>query len=136
MITGKGRPAQRGTKRRRISNHMWGGSRFYTNRAIEFIDKVRSPNPVITSRKRFQIFGNSRSDHSVKNLRADAVDFDLIEDHDAATKLAKHLGWGGTGQIPDFSTWTTERKGKRYQHQVIAKDHGTGPHLHYGLHRI
>lgn len=135
MIAGTGRPAKRNTRRRRLSNRMWGGSRFYTNRAIEFVDQIRG-RPRITSRKRFELFGNPGSDHFIGNRNADAVDFALVDDHDAATRLAKHLGWGGAGPFPDFATWTTTRNGQRFQHQAIAGTHGTGPHLHYGVHRI
>lgn len=136
MISGTGRPARRNSRRRRLSNRMWGGSRFFTNRAIEHVDKIRS-RPRITSRKRVSPFGNARSDHYVGNWAADAVDFALIDDHDAATSLARHLGWRGTQPtFPDYATWTSTRDGKRFQHQLIAGDHGTGPHLHYGVHRV
>jgi hypothetical protein len=120
---------------------MWGGSRFYTNRAIEFIDSIRSPNPAINSRKRFATFGNPGSDLHVSQIRADAVDFNLVEDHDAATKLARHFGWRGSGTFPDYGTFTTQRKvwplGRvhTFRHQIIAGTHGTGPHLHHGVER-
>lgn len=136
MITGTGRPAKRNSRRRKLSNRRWGGSRFFTNRAIEHVDKIRS-RPRITSRKRWGLFGNPGSDHFIGNRNADAVDFALIDDHAAATSLARHLGWRGKqAEFPDFGTWTSTRNGRRYQHQLIAGTHGTGPHLHYGVHRI
>ena len=57
MIAGTGRPPKRNTRRRRRSNATWAGSRFFTNRAIEHIDRIRN-RPSITSRKRLTAFGN------------------------------------------------------------------------------
>jgi hypothetical protein len=115
---------------------MWGGSRYFTNRAIEFIDSVRSPNPRITSRKRLTAFGNPGSDHWVANRQADAVDFGLVSDHEAKNELAQRFHFPGHGAVPDFATWTTKHDGHTYRHQVIAGTHGTGPHLHYGCRRV
>ena len=135
MIAGTGRPPKRSTRRRRRSNARWAGSRFFTNRAIEHIDRIRN-RPTITSRKRLTAFGNPQSDHWIRNRTADAVDFALVNDHAAATSLARRLGWDGGGTFPDFGTWTTTRDGATYHHQLIAGTHGTGPHLHYGVRRV
>ena len=135
-VAGTGRPAPRGSGRRARSDKMWGGSRYYTNRAIEFIDSIKSPNPGIASRKRVSPFGNRGSDHFVGNIRADAVDFRLANDQQAATRLAKRFHWTGKGPFPSFATWRTRHNGKVYQHQLIWTTHGTGPHLHYGVHVV
>ena len=99
MIAGTGRPPKRNTRRRRRSNATWAGSRFFTNRAIEHIDRIRN-RPTITSRKRLTAFGNPKSDHWIRNRTADAVDFALVNDHAAGTSLARRLGWDGGGTFP------------------------------------
>lgn len=132
MIAGKGRPPKRHTRRRRLSNRMWGGCRFYTNRAIEAVDR-RIP---ITSRKRFELFGNRGSDHFFLNRRADAVDRGAANSRSNAVRIARACGHPNPEAVTDFGTWTTSRNGRRFQHQLIWSTHGTGPHLHYGVHRL
>ena len=132
MITGTGRPPARGTRRRRLSNWMWGGSRFYTNLAIE---AVRRDIPV-TSRKRFVSFGNRGSDHFYLNVRADAVDRGVANSRANAVRIARACAHPNPEAVTDFGTWTTTRNGRRFQHQAIWSTHGTGPHLHYGVHRV
>ncbi len=130
--TGTGRPPRRGTRRRKLSNRMWGGARFYTNRAIEAV----SATIPVTSRKRWELFGNPGSDHYAGNVRADAVDRGTTNNRDAAVLVARACGHPNPPAVRDFGTWTTVRKGKTYQHQLIWSTHGTGPHLHYGVHRV
>lgn len=136
-LDGTGRPPARGTRRRELSDKFWAGSRYFTNRAIEHIDGIRN-RPAINSRKRLTAFGNPRSDHWVANKTADAVDFGLVSDSHAATRLAKRFGWSGSGTFPSFGTFVAENKqnGKLYRIQIIWTTHGTGPHLHFGVKRI
>ena len=131
-LTGTGFPPPRGTRRRRLSNRMWGGCRFYTNRAIEAVDR----DIPITSRKRFESFGNLGSDHFFLNLRADAADRGVANSRSNAVRIARATGHPNPDNVTDYGTWTTTRNGRRFQHQLIWSTHGTGPHLHYGVHRI
>jgi hypothetical protein len=135
-LAGTGRPAPRGTARRRRSDKFWAGSRYFTNLAIEHIDGIRD-RPAINSRKRLTTLGNPASDHFVGNVTADAVDFNLVNDQRAATRLAKRFGWRGAGEFPSFGTFTaTNPRGRKYRIQIIWTTHGTGPHLHFGVKRI
>lgn len=131
-LTGTGWPPQRHTRRRRLSNAMWGGSRFYTNRAIEAVPRAVP----VTSRKRFEPFGNRGSDHFYLNVRADAVDRGIANSRTYAYLIAKACGHPDPDRVVDYGTWTTRRNGRRFQHQLIWSTHGTGPHLHYGVHRV
>lgn len=131
-VVGKGWPPKRFTRRRRVSNKMWGGCRYYTNRAIEAVPRVVP----ITSRKRFDAFGNRGSDHFYLNVRADAVDRGISNSRVNAIWIARACGHPSPAHITDYGTWTTTRHGRRYQHQLIWSTHGSGPHLHYGVHRI
>lgn len=135
MIAGTGRPPKRGTRRRRRSDRMWAGSRYFTNRAIEHIDAIRD-RPAVTSRKRLTAFGNPSSDHWIANRTADAVDFALNSDQRAATRLAKAVGWTGRGEFTSFGSFTVGHGGRSYRIQIIWTTHGTGPHLHLGVRRL
>jgi hypothetical protein len=130
-LTGTGWPPPRNTLRRRLSNAMWGGSRFYTNRAIEAVSR----SIPITSRKRWQTFGNPGSDHFAGNLLADAVDRGVANSRANAVRIARACGHPNPSGVMDFGTWTTRRNRRTYVHQLIWSTHGTGPHLHYGVHR-
>lgn len=136
-LDGTGRPPRRGTRRRARSDRFWAGSRYFTNRAIEHIDAIKDPNPAVTSRKRLTAFGNPSSDHWVANVTADAVDFGLVNDQRAATRVAKALGWAGTGEFPSFGRFWRKHptNGQWYRIQIIWTTHGTGPHLHVGVRR-
>lgn len=128
------RPPRRGTRRRRISNRLWGGSRFLTNRVIEYVNSQTSKAPV-TSRKRWELFGNPGSDHYRGNRSADAVDFGIAN----ATWLRDAIShrFGGPKTLPDFGTFIAkDQKGRSYRVQVISGTHGTGPHLHVGVKRL
>ena len=54
--------------RQRISDRLWGGSRAVTNEIIHIVgDRAE-----VTSRKRWELFGNPNSDHYVGKRNADA----------------------------------------------------------------
>jgi hypothetical protein len=107
----------------------WGGSRAVTNEIIRHMEKIR-PGVVVTSRKRWETFGNPSSDHYMGNKTADAVDFALANDYGAARQLAARMG-GSWGQ--DYGSFHVKRNGKWFRVQLIAGTHGTGPHLHAGV---
>lgn len=119
----------------RRENARWGGSRAVTNEVIDIVgDRAE-----VTSRKRPWWHrlsrANSGSDHNGANKTADAVDFGIAEAYDLAREIADKLGAPGewTG---DYDSFEVVRDGVRYRVQMIAGDHGTGPHLHVGVRRI
>ena len=130
MVTKRGRQL----KARRVSDRRWGGSRYYTNRAHEVVGGRFAR----TSRKRPSWHPLSRanpgSDHNMGNAGADASDYATVENHGLKNEISRANG--GPNTVADFQTWTTQRGGHTYVHQLIAGTHGTGPHLHYGVHRI
>lgn len=121
------------TKRRRRSNNRWGGSRRITNEIIGIV----GARARVTSRKRWELFGNPGSDHYRGNLTADAVDFGIATAYSLAREIAKKLGgeWSG-----DYDSFTVSRRhrgqDRNYRVQIIAGTHGTGPHLHVGVKRV
>ena len=121
----------RGTKRQR-SDRRWGGSRYFTNRINDIVQR-RHPGTRVTSRKRPVLLGNLGSDHNLFNRDADAIDHALVDDH--ATKNAISRELGGPAELPDFGTFeaVNPQNGKTYRIQLIAGTHGTGPHHHSGV---
>jgi hypothetical protein len=100
-----------------------------TNEVVRIVNGRAS----ITSRKRWETFGNPSSDHYMRNLFADAVDFATVENHGLKNEIARRLG--GPHQVDDYENFFIHRKGKRFRVQIIAGTHGTGPHLHVGVSR-
>jgi hypothetical protein len=120
-------------KRRRYRRLAWGRSRGVTNRIIDIVRELH-PNVKVTSRKRVELFGNPGSDHHVSQLRADAVDFDLVEAHVTADKISQRLG--GPWNVVDYQRFNIRHNGRTFRIQLIAGVHGTGPHLHVGVRRV
>lgn len=119
-------------KRRRYRSPLWAYSRGVTNRVIDIVREIH-PNVRITSRKRWETFGNPDSDHHRLRLTADAVDFNLREAHETADKISRRLG--GPWNIQDYERFNIVHNGRTYRIQIIAGTHGTGPHLHVGVKR-
>jgi len=117
-------------RRATVSDRLWGGSRTVTNEVIRIV----GARARITSRKRVVTFGNPGSDHHVSQLTADAVDFDARNAHGLADEISQRLG--GPRDIADYQRFTIRRNGRDYRVQIIAGEHGTGPHLHVGVRRI
>lgn len=113
----------------KLSGRRWGGSRQVTNEIIRIVDG-RAP---ITSRKRWELFGNPGSDHYRGNKSADAVDFGIDSAFWLAEEIARKLGGSWDG---DYDSFTVVRGNKQFRVQLIAGTHGTGPHLHTGVARI
>ena len=135
-LTGTGWPPRRGTLRRRLSNRKWGGSRFYTNRAIEAVSRRKR----ITSRKRWSLFGNPGSDHFAGNLLADAGP----RGHQRPRRGREHRPClrpprpRERPRLRYLGHLPAHPQGGRvhtFVHQLIWSNHGTGPHTHYGVHR-
>lgn len=119
--------ARRKRLRRQRSDAQWGGARAVTN---EIIDIVNGRAPV-TSRKRWEMFGNPDSDHYRGKKNADAVDFGIAEAHDLKNEISQRLG--GPRELADYGSFFVERNGQTFRVQLIAGTHGTGPHLHAGV---
>jgi hypothetical protein len=111
-------------------NAQWGGARQVTNEIIGIVNG-RAP---VTSRKRWELFGNPSSDHYRGNKDADAVDFGIAEAHWLKNEISRRLG--GPSELADGGTFVIVRGGKTFRVQIIAGTHGTGPHLHVGVKRI
>lgn len=132
-ITGIGRPPRPGTRRRRLSNRMWGGSRYWTNRAIDAVPRMR-----ITSRKRAVVLGGNRaSDHNVFNLTADAVDLATTTGGDNARRIARALGITNytTGNFNHYFVKRT-RFSRTYRVQILWAVRGHFDHVHVGVRRV
>jgi len=126
----------RGVKRRVqqrehwLSNQLWGGSRYWTNRIIRIVDGRAG----VTSRKRTETYGNPGSDHHVSQTVADAVDFATANNHALKDEISRRLG--GPPHPSDYQDFYLRRRFRTYRIQAIAGTHGTGPHLHYGVRRV
>ena len=127
-------------RRDRYRDKRWGGCRGLTNRIIDIAVDVTKPRGVpkrawriylVSSRKRWALFGNPGSDHYRGNRTADAVDFRLVNDSVTRDKIMRRLGV--TEKILDYGNYVAEHNGRRFRVQPIAQQHGTGPHLHVGV---
>lgn len=111
-------------------NARWAHCRGVTNEVIGIVGgRAR-----VTSRKRWEIFGNPGSDHYRGNKTADAVDFGIAEAHSLKNEISRKLG--GPAILPDYGSFITTRDGRQFRVQIIAGKHGTGPHLHVGVKRV
>ena len=117
-------------RRRQISDRLWGGSRYFTNRIIAIVGD-RAP---VTSRKRWATFGNPGSDHHRSQRLADAVDFGIADAHALKNEISRKLG--GPDPVDDYEHFHLKHGGRTYRLQLIAGTHGTGPHLHAGARKI
>lgn len=128
--------------RKRYRRPEWAFCRGVTNRIIDIVVDIKHPNwgPVrkrayriwvVSSRKRWELFGNPDSDHYRGNKTADAVDFRLAEDFATRDRVMRRLGV--SGPIVDYGHYWITHNGGRFRVQPIAGTHGTGPHLHFGV---
>lgn len=120
-------------KRLRYRSPLWAHCRGVTNRVIDIVNDEMGRKVGITSRKRWELFGNPSSDHYRGNVTADAVDFALVEAHELADKISRRLG--GPQNIQDYEHFYITHNKRRFRIQIIAAQHGTGPHLHVGVKR-
>lgn len=107
----------------------WGGSESVGREIEWFVEEKLGRGNVSGSEKRVETYGNPGSDHHVSQTNAFAIDFLLVNDYDAATRIAAYFGvdWAG-----DYSAFYVKRGGNTFRIQIIAGTHGTGPHLHVG----
>jgi len=83
------------------------------------------------SEKRSETYGNPTSDHHVSQVWAFAGDFPPSVA--GAIRIAKGLGIGYNGYADDYKLYYIYREGRQIRVQIIASNHGTGPHVHSGL---
>jgi hypothetical protein len=113
------------------SDRLWGGSRYFTNRAIE-----AAAGYTVTSRKRASVLnGNTGSDHNIWNVTADAVDFGTFNGADLAHELADLFGIEGysTG---NFNSYFVTHNGHAYRIQILWAVEGHFNHVHLGARRV
>lgn len=126
--------------RDRYRDSRWAYCRGVTNRIIDIAVDVTKPKLtpkrawriyLVSSRKRWALFGNPSSDHYRGNKTADAVDLRLANDSATRDKIMRRLGV--EGPIRDYGAYTVAHNGRSFRVQPIAQQHGTGPHLHMGV---
>lgn len=107
----------------------WGGAEDILK--LEVVPVAERMGRYITSGKRSETFGNPSSDHYVGNTTASARDFQ--PGVDLAIAIAKQLGIGYYGYGQDYQSFYISRAGRTFRVQIIASNHGTGPHVHVGV---
>lgn len=109
----------------------WGGGRKIMQKEVWPIVKAAGISP--TSGKRKETFGNPSSDHYWLNIWAFAKDYATASNERLAQRIRSKLTPGQTHH--DYESFYFTRYGCRFRGQIIASDHGTGPHLHVGIKR-
>lgn len=109
----------------------WGGAAYIVRSEVRPIVK-RAGYPV-TSTKRWETYGNPSSDHYRGNRYAYAEDYGAGTNYGLAQKVREVLDGG---EHVDYASFYIERRGHTYRCQIIAANHGTGPHLHVGCERV
>ena len=107
------------------SPHWGGGADIFKNEVIPAAGV--SPH----STKRTETYGNPGSDHHVSQVYAYAGDFPASLS--LAIRIARALGIGYYGYAQDYQLFYIVRNGHTYRVQIIAANHGTGPHVHCGM---
>jgi len=113
----------------------WAGSESVAREIEALVTKKRGD--VTGSQKRAASdplsIANPGSDHNAANTTAYAIDFLLANDYEMASMIAAHfdVDWAG-----DYSDFYVVRGGHTFRIQIIAGQHGTGPHLHVGIRRV
>jgi len=103
----------------------WGGcADIYTQEVVPAVG-------IAHSTKRTETFGNPSSDHHVSQIWAHAGDY--APGVSLAIRIAKALGIGYSGYHDDYKLWYIYREGRQIRVQIIAANHGTGPHVHEGM---
>lgn len=87
-----------------------------------------------TSNKRTETYGNPGSDHHISQVNASAKDYSPGVAF--AVAVAKALGVGYRGYWDDYKLYYIRRAGHTFRVQIIAANHGTGPHVHVGIELI
>lgn len=106
----------------------------------EVIPILHAAGVPVTSRKRWQTFGNPSSDHWKGNKDADAVDgATFVENNELGSAIVTALKQRKSemsGFIEFEITRSHTGSAETYRVQVITEEHGTGPHIHIGVKRV
>lgn len=94
----------------------------------------------VTSRKRWETFGNWLSDHWFGNKDADAADGATHADNDELGGQVVSNLKNRKSTMNGFIEFEIQRSHtgstETYRIQVITEEHGTGPHIHSGCKRV
>lgn len=110
----------------------WGGGRALVAELVRPV--VARKGIAITSQKRWETYGNPGSDHYKGNRTAYAEDYATASNYALAQEIRTALEPGAIHV--DYQTFIVEFRGHRFAVQIIAGTHGTGPHLHVGVHLV
>lgn len=112
----------------------YAGTQSVAMEIARIVEKHRGPGKT-GSQKRWETYGNPGSDHYEGNKDAYAIDFLLVNDYSMARIIYAELtGNPGSDWPGDYSNFYIPRGGHTFRIQLIAGTHGTGPHLHAGVH--
>lgn len=109
----------------------WGGSKSIVEQ--EIIPIAKRHGIAVTSKKRWETYGNPGSDHYRGNATAYAADFATANNYALAAEIGRKLGFPYQNASDDYKSYYIRRAGRNYRVQLIAGTHGTGPHLHAGV---
>jgi len=109
----------------------WGGVAYIIRSEVRPI--VQAEGYAVTSTKRWATFGNPSSDHYRGNKLNYAEDYGAGTNYPLAQKIRSALDGG---IHVDYTDFYIERRGHTYRFEIIAANHGTGPHLHVGGERV
>lgn len=106
----------------------------------EVVPILHAAGVPVTSRKRWQTFGNPSSDHWMGNRDADAVDGGTFaENNELGSAIVTALKQRKS-EMSSFAEFEITRShtgsAETYRVQVITEEHGTGPHIHIGVKRV
>lgn len=132
--------------RDRWENPAWSNCRGLTNRIIDIVADIRYPNlayshplkrayrvAIVSSRKRWELFGNPDSDHYRGNTDADAVDFRFWREKVRYRKMDLVMQRLGVDDAVDYGRYIVRHGHHLFRVQPIAAVHGTAPHVHFGV---
>lgn len=106
----------------------------------EVIPILHAAGVPVTSRKRWETFGNPSSDHWKGNKDADAVDGGTFVENDELGSAIVTALKQRKSTMTAFAEFTIDRShtgsAETYRVQVITEEHGTGPHIHIGVKRV
>lgn len=126
--------------RRRLRADRWKYQGATAIIKYEVIPLLVAAGVPITSRKRWETFGNPDSDHYKGNRNADAADGGTAENYSLGSEIKQALTNNPQAKMVDYEEFIIERSHtgspETYRIQIIAGTHGTGPHLHIGCKRV
>ena len=123
---------KRAANRKASGRGPYAGTQSVAMEIARIVEKHRGPGKV-GSQKRWETYGNPGSDHYAGTTNAYAIDFLLGTDYEMARIIYAELTGNSPSSWPgDYQHFYIVRGGKSFRIQLIAANHGTGPHLHAG----